>query len=131
MILLVLNTSPLEGILQLIKLLFIVVLVLAITYFVTRWIAKGQKRVSGSSGIEVIDTGRLTNDKYIQIVKVADRYLVLGLSKENITMLTELSEEEVDSLCLEEKKELPGFSDILKNMKSRVEKKDKGGLDNQ
>lgn len=81
---------------QLLTMLIIFVAVLALTYVTTRWIAGIQNGTAGSRrNIRVIETLKLTTNKYIQIVKAGEKYLVIGVAKDTITMLTELSEEEI------------------------------------
>lgn len=48
--------------------------------------------------IEVIETFRIANNKYLQIIRTADKYLVIAVCKDSITMLTELSEDSIEKL---------------------------------
>ncbi|WP_177205639.1 flagellar biosynthetic protein FliO [Acetitomaculum ruminis] len=115
--------SWIDSIFQFIQVLFIFVVVLALTYFTTRWLANYQKKNLVDSEIEVLDMGRLTANKYIQVVKVGDRYLVLGISKDEITMLTELTSEEAKVFEKNgERAAPPGFDDVLKKVKATAAK---------
>lgn len=85
-----------NGFLQFLTVLLLFVFVLAITYFTTRWIAKYQKNSNaGNCNIELIETCKIAPDKYIQIVRTGDKYLAIAIGKNEITMLTELSQDQL------------------------------------
>ena len=91
--------------------------VIIICILVTRFVGNYQKGVTMNSGIQVVQTARLTNNKYLQVVKIGDRYVVLGISKDNITMLLELDPEEIDSIL---PKKNSSFSKSLGDIMSRT-----------
>lgn len=78
---------------QLITVLIIFVLVLGVTAVVTKWLAGYQKQQSVGSNIQVIETSRISNNKYIQILRVGDTYMVIAVCKDTITLLGQISEE--------------------------------------
>lgn len=50
--------------------------------------------MSGRS-FQVIDTVRIAGNKYVQILKLGDVYLVVAVGKEEVTMLAKLTEDEI------------------------------------
>ena len=54
-----------------------------------------QKSKLASPNVEVIETFRLTQNKYIQIVRVSTRYYSIAVCKDTITMLGELNGEDL------------------------------------
>ena len=80
----------LENILQLTAVVVVFVLVLAGTYYVTKWIAKSGMIQSQSRNIKVIETFKITNGKYIQIIQLGKKYYSIGVTKDQITFLTPL-----------------------------------------
>lgn len=88
--------SSLNAIAEFLTVLIIFVFVLAITFFTTRWIANYQKGKIFSKNIEVIETYKITTNKYLQIVKTADKYLVIAVCKDTVTLLTELNKEQIE-----------------------------------
>ena len=72
------------------------VLVLAGTYYVTKWIAKSGMIQSQSRNIKVIETFKITNGKYIQIIQLGKKYYSIGVTKDQITFLTPLDEAQLD-----------------------------------
>jgi len=78
---------------QLITVLLIFILVLAITALTTRFIGGYQKMQGRNRNLEVIETVRVANNKYVQIVRTADKYIVIGIGKNEVSMLTEIDED--------------------------------------
>lgn len=90
MVLAVLLNSWLSSLGQLIGVLVIFVVVLLITWFVTRWIAGYQQSQMHNQNLKVIETLKLTVNSYIQIIEIGDVYLVIAVSKDHIEKLAEL-----------------------------------------
>lgn len=80
---------------QFITVLLIFAFVLAITYVTTRWIANYQKGKTWSKNIEVIESYKITQSKYVQIIKVGEKYVAIAICKDTITLLAELTEEQI------------------------------------
>lgn len=93
MILLV--ASSVTSIAQFITVLIIFVAVLLMTYLVTRWVGGYQRGKMTGTNIEIIETVRIGQGKYIQVVRTSDKYLAIALGKDTVTMLAELDEETV------------------------------------
>ena len=74
-------TSVIDSVVQFITVLFIFVFVLGITYFTTRYIAGIQKEQYRTGNMELIETLRISNNKYLQIVRVADKYFCMAECK--------------------------------------------------
>lgn len=121
MMLLTLNS--LNNIARFFTLLLIFVFVLAITYFTTRFIANYQKGKMQGGNITIIETARIAQDKYIQIIKIGTKYIAVAVSKNEVSFLTELSEKELDFHTGNENA-VPGFSDILNRMKAKKDEKE-------
>lgn len=48
-----------------------------------------------NKNIQVVETFRVNNNKFIQIIQVGKKYLVISVCKDVINILTELTEEEL------------------------------------
>ena len=79
---------------QLIAVLVIFVVVLGVTALTTKWIANYQKQQSVNCNIEVIETTRISNSKYIQNIRVGETYMVIAVCKDTVTMLGEVPKEQ-------------------------------------
>ena len=70
--------------------------------------------------MEIVDTMRISSSKYLQIVRAGDKYLVMAVCKDTVTMLAELSK---NSLVLEDNTRMngcqPGFREILERIKNQ------------
>ena len=89
----VLLTGAGDSYAQFITVLVVFVLVLAVTAVVTKWLAGYQKQQGANSNIEIIETTRISNSKYIQIIRVGETYMVIAVCKDTVTMLGEVSAE--------------------------------------
>ena len=104
-----LTGSP-GGYAQFITVLLLFVIVLGITAVVTKWMASYQKQQSRNENIEVIETTRIANNKYIQIIRAGGKYMVIAVCKDTVTMLGEVSE---DSLNETKPVQNFGFKELL------------------
>ena len=80
---------------QFITVLVIFVLVLGVAALVTKWMADYQRQMGVNCNIEVVETARIANNKYIQLVRVGDVYKVIAVCKDTVTMLGEVSAEQL------------------------------------
>ena len=80
---------------QLIEVIILFVFVLFACYYTTRFVAGFQKGKLNSGNFEIIDTMRLTQNKVLQIIRVGDKYLAIALCKDTVSVLCELSADEV------------------------------------
>jgi len=110
---------------QLITVLLLFVFVLAITALVTRWIGGYQKGMSAGANMELLDALRLSNNKYVQLIRIGRKYLALAVCKDTVTMISEIPEED---LCFSEGSTsgVSSFKDVLAKMQREkiLEKED-------
>ena len=116
------STGGLDAFVQFITVLLIFVFVLVITLYVTRWIAKVQKGVTSGKNIEIIETMRISSTQYIQIVKIAEEYMAIGVSKDNISMLTKLDESKI--VACDDNNQDMSFSEVFAKLKNSVTNKE-------
>mgnify|MGYP003302055746 CR=1 FL=1 len=109
--------STLDSFFQMLTLLFIFIVILALTYFTTKFIAGYQKGKGVERNIEVIETHKITSNKYIQIIRAGDKYFAVGVGKDEIHMLTEIEPEKL-RLASEEAAASPGFKDFFNKAKA-------------
>ena len=92
---LLLTGSPGSSYAQLIAVLLVFVLVLGVTAVTTKWIANYQKQQSAGANIQVIETSRIANNKYVQILRVGEIYMVIAVCKDTVTLLGQVPEEQL------------------------------------
>lgn len=90
--LLAVSTSGLETFTQLLTLIIIFALVLALTYFVTRFAGNYQKSKLSGGNINVLETVRISNSKYIQIIQIGNRFFAIAVCKDTITVISEIEQ---------------------------------------
>ncbi len=120
-------SSGWESFFQLIGILLIFLFVLVLTYLVTKWIAGYQQGITLHKNIQVIETFRVSNNKFIQIIQVGKKYLVISVCKDTINVLTELTGEQLTHFpSAEDRKEInlnESFQEILENLKKKIPRK--------
>ena len=95
----VLLSSAGESFFQLIFALVVFIGVLALTACVTKWIAGYQKTQGLNRNLEIIEAIRLSNNKYIQIIRAGeDKYFVIAIGKDEVTLLGELSSSQLKEI---------------------------------
>jgi flagellar protein FliO/FliZ len=85
----------LDSIVQLITVLLIFIFVLVLAYFTARLTAGVQRGRLKGSNIEVLETIKIAQNKYIQIVRVGEKYFSYIVCKDTVTLLGELDKNEI------------------------------------
>lgn len=102
--------------LQFISVLIIFILVLCATYFVSKWVADYQRGTySTGKNIKIIETCRISQTKYIQIIRIGNRYTAIAVSKDQVTSLGDVPKE--DLIIKEEGQENISFKEMLEKFK--------------
>lgn len=114
------GTAALTGIAQFITVLLLFVLVLWITWAVTKWTAGYQRGKWSGGNIEMLESFRIASDKYVQIIRVANQYLAIAVTKESVTLLTQ-----IDEAMLKQKEDAetmrPSFKELLEKVREKKE----------
>lgn len=115
------EVSTLDNFLELVGLVILLIIILIAAYYVTRLIGGIKLGQMKTSNFQVIDTYRISSNKVMQIVKVGNRFVLIGIGKDTITFITELSEDEViirdDVTAIK-----PDFKQILEKLKNKTDK---------
>ncbi len=114
--------SSVSSFMQLIGVLIIFIFVLVITYVATRWIAGYQKGQSFNRNLKVIETLKIAQNKYIQIIEAG----VIAHGKDEVRLLTKLTREQLGILPSEEDMAKVGtdsFKELLEKFRKHIPKK--------
>ena len=88
-----LTGSLFQSSIKLFGLIILFVLIIVACYYVTRFIgSKGMGSIR-ESNIKLIDTYRVNQNQCLLIVVIGKQYYLLASNKDNITLLTELQED--------------------------------------
>ncbi len=114
------ESGQVDSFVQFVTVLLLFLVVLVITYGVTRWISGIQKTQMVGRNMEIVDTMRISSSKYLQIVRAGEKYLVIAVCKDTVTMLAEIPKE---GLELQDSSQIngvyPGFREILEKIKNQ------------
>ncbi len=124
----ILLSSTGESIYQLLVVIFCFVVVLVLTYYTTRWIAGYQKSQSISNNLRLVETLKLTTNKYIQLIQVGeDKFYLVAIGKDEVTLLGEVARDDLKDVASLQQSEIPtmkgDFEEIFSKIKERIPKK--------
>ncbi|MCR5607760.1 MAG: flagellar biosynthetic protein FliO [Lachnospiraceae bacterium] len=112
-----------DSILQLLGLLLLFIIILYGAVYVTKWLGKNGMGINQCRNINVIEVFRISQNQSIQIVKIADKYYALGISKEKVDVISTIDE---DKINFEKKNvETVDFKELFEKVKQKVTKADK------
>ena len=113
----------LDSYIQLITVLAIFAFVLAVTFFATRFVGGYAKNRISTGNIEVIESAKVSPTKYIAIVRIASKYVAIGIGKDEMTYLCEIPEETIVSRPVTAGSTYD-FKEFFEKAKARFGKKD-------
>lgn len=116
-------SNTLESVLQLVVVLIMFLFVLGLAYLTARLAGRFQSNVQSRSNVRVIETARIGNNKYLQIVKIGERYFAIAVGKDDVTFLSELKEEELNLDALNSNTK-GSFNDILAQLQKKKDEND-------
>jgi len=105
-----LSSHSLSDIAQLFTVLIIFIFVLALSMFCAKWMGNYQKAQSAGGSAEVIETIRIAQGKWVQIIRIGSKYKVIAISRDSVTYLGDVDESDIKIVDPGEKK---SFSEIL------------------
>lgn len=109
--------SSAKSIFELIGLLVVCILVFAASYYVTKFVGKKQKGNLERGNFRNIDIYRMSPNKYLQIIQVGKKYALISVTKEEVRLVMELTEEDI--LKWPEEVQKTTFKDIFANIKNK------------
>lgn len=110
------NTVVTDSYVELIVLLLVFFLILFAAYYVTKLIAKKGLLRGKTQNIELIESFRLNQNKMIQIVRIGNKYIAIGVSKDHFEYLTEVDPEELDLTPVEASNKDVSFKEVIQNV---------------
>lgn len=114
-----------NSIVQFLVALLMLAIVVVLCYFTTKFVANYQKGVMGKGNIEVMEAKSLGSNKMIQIVRIGDEYFAIGVSKDNVSLISKVDKEALIYEEVQPSKIGSSFSQILDKVKSTKKTNDK------
>lgn len=112
--------STWDNVLQLLGLCILLIIILIAAYYTSKFVGRYKLGQTKNSNIKIIESYRISTNKLLQIVKVANKYLVIGVCKDQITYITELDEDEVLTHEVSEA-EKQSFRQVFEKLKGNKE----------
>ena len=114
------RTSTYDNVLQLLGLCLLLIIILIAAYYTSRFVGRYKLGQLKEGNIQVIESYAMNTNSMLHIVKIANKYLVLGVSKEQITYITELDEDDIITHEVNEDEKL-SFHRIFEKLKGNKE----------
>lgn len=103
---------------DILKALFPLVIIIGILYLVLRYVRRFYAPVKGINvsnyEIKVLTTQMIMPKKYVSILKIKDKILVVGMSENSMNLLKELELEEGDKIDTSQMVEKNSFVDLFR-----------------
>lgn len=99
---------------MLLPLLIIIGLLYGLLLIVRKYSFSLNKEKAGGVNIKVIGTQMLLPKKFISVVKVKDKLLILGVSEASITLLKEIDSDDYDNYADESEVPSSSFTEMIK-----------------
>lgn len=115
-----------EGMLTAVGTLIVVVLILYLTFVVTKYVAGKGSLMKGvsSANMRVIDKVNVGRDRTIAIMTVGEKAYLVGITQSNINLLAELDDDlTVENLTAEPQDNVSAFQPVFKELFNKVKKK--------
>ena len=110
--------TGLESFFRLVVSLFLFLFVLAACYFTTVWLGNFQKGKMGKGNIEVLEIHKLTNNKYIEIVRIGKKYYILSVTKERVEKIDIIDEADIELPDTQMSGANESFAQVLERIKN-------------
>ena len=103
--------------LQVIFLFILFAIIIAAAYYVTYYVAKLQQKSKDNNNLQIIEAISVGPGKSIQIVRVGNKYVVIGVTKGNIQFLQTLGPDDISVNADKENQSIIPFKQILNKYK--------------
>ena len=123
----ILLSSSFESFIQLLGVLLIFLFILGATYCTTKWIGSYQQINMRNKNLQIVESIKIGTNKFICLIKAGEIYLVVAVGKDEVTMLAQLTEEQLSEVPIRDVVAGNGttdnFKDVLEKMKGHFSKK--------
>lgn len=116
-------SGGIESVFKLIGLIILCVIIIVASYFTTKFVGRKQMGHYARSNFKSLDIYRVNGNKYLQIIQVGKKYFCISVTKDNISLISELNEEDIVNWPPEAKNS--SFKDVLSNITGKKKNEDK------
>ena len=115
--------NSLQSLFELLGLILIFVIVLVVCYYTTRFVAGRQLVQKKMGNFEIVETFPIAQNKYLQLVRMGNKYVVISVAKDAIGFITELEEHEVCQIQKNAAVSGKSFMEVLSGFTKKTEEK--------
>ena len=116
--------NSLQSLFELLGLILIFVIVLVVCYYTTRFVAGRQLVQKKMGNFEIVETYAIAQNKYLQLIRMGNKYVVISVAKDSVNVITELDESEICQVQKNVSISGKSFKEILSGFTKKEEKKD-------
>lgn len=114
--------GSIQSIIELLGLIIVFVIVLVVCYYTTKFVAGKQLGQKKMGNFEIVETFAISQNKYLQLIRMGNKYVVISVSKDSVRFITELDENEVCRMKKSEAMSGKSFKEVLSGLvKNRAE----------
>lgn len=112
--------NSIQSLFELLGLLLVFVIVLVVCYYTTRFVAGRQLVQKKKGNFEIVETFAISQNKYLQLIRMGNKYVVISVAKDTVNFVTELDETEV---CQIQNESMSGksFKEVLSGLSKKPE----------
>lgn len=113
-----------QSIAELVFLLVIFILILVACIFTTRFVAGQQMQRGRNGNFKPIETYQVAQNRYLQLIQIGKRFFVISVSKDSMSLICELNEDEIVPKDETNTGFSKSFKEILSDLRVKVDKHD-------
>ena len=113
--------NSMQSLFELLGLILIFVIVLVVCYYTTRFVAGRQLVQKKVGNFEVVETFPLSQNKYLQLIRMGNKYVVISVAKDSVSFVTELDETEVCQIQKNSFSSGKSFKEVLSGLTKKTE----------
>lgn len=114
--------TSVQSLFELLGLILVFLLVLVVCYYTTRFVAGKQMAQKKIGNFEIVETFAISQNKYLQLIRMGNKYVVISVAKDSVTYITELEESEVCQIPKSTSLSGKSFKEVLSGLsKNRPE----------
>ena len=86
--------STTKSLFELLGLIIIFIIVLVVCYYTTKFVAGRQLVQKKIGNFEVLESFSIAQNKYLQLIRMGNKFMVISVTKDSVSFVTELDESE-------------------------------------
>ena len=113
--------NSIQSLFELLGLILIFVIVLVVCYYTTKFVAGRQLVQKKMGNFEVVETFSIAQNKYLQLIRMGNKYVVISVAKDTVNFITELEETEICQVQKNTNMSGKSFKDVLSGLAKKTD----------